>query len=106
TLSQLQTDVFTPRCAPCHNGNGTALPGVMNLSSAAATFSALVNVASLEQTTLLRIKPGDAANSYVVQKIEGAARITGSRMPLRGPFLDQATIDAVKSWINAGAANN
>jgi len=27
-------------------------------------------------------------------------------MPLGGPFLDQATIDKVKSWIASGAPNN
>jgi len=27
-------------------------------------------------------------------------------MPLGGPFLDQATIDQVKAWIDAGAQNN
>jgi len=26
-------------------------------------------------------------------------------MPLGGPFLDQATIDGVKAWIDAGAQN-
>ncbi len=55
---------------------------------------------------MLRVKPGDPANSYLVQKLEGAAGITGERMPLGGPFLDQATIDKVKSWIASGAPNN
>jgi len=63
-------------------------------------------VASVEQPALKRVAARDAANSYVVQKLEGAATITGSRMPLGGPFLDQATIDQVKAWINAGAQNN
>jgi hypothetical protein len=27
-------------------------------------------------------------------------------MPLRGPFLDQATINQVRSWISAGAQDN
>ena len=50
--------------------------------------------------------PGDAAASYLIHKLEGAPGITGGRMPLNGPFLDQATIDQVKSWINDGAPNN
>lgn len=106
TLTQLQSSVFAPRCSACHTGGGAALPASMDLTSAAATFAALVNVASVEQPALLRVKPGDSANSYVVHKIEGAAGISGSRMPLGGPFLDQATIDQVRSWIDAGAANN
>jgi hypothetical protein len=54
----------------------------------------------------MRVKPGDPANSYVIHKLEGSAGITGSRMPLGGPFLDAATIDEVRSWIAAGAAND
>jgi mono/diheme cytochrome c family protein len=106
TLAQLQSSIFTPSCSGCHSGSGTTLPGSMNLTAAATTFAALVNVASVEQPALKRVAPGDAANSYIIHKLEGAADITGSRMPLGGPFLDQATIDQVKAWINAGAANN
>jgi len=105
TLSQLQTLVFTPKCSGCHDGIGGALPGSQNLTAGNA-FANLVNVASQEQPGLLRVKPGDPANSYVIHKLEGAASISGSRMPLGGPFLDQATIDMIKSWIASGAPNN
>ena len=54
----------------------------------------------------MRVKPGDPANSYLIQKLEGTAGIQGSRMPLGGPFLDQTTIDQLKSWIVSGAPNN
>jgi mono/diheme cytochrome c family protein len=100
--------VFTPKCSGCHNGSnppGGALPGSQDLR-AGSSFASLVNVASLEQPTLMRVKPNDAANSYLIQKLEGAAGITGQRMPLGGPYLDQATIDQITSWIAAGALNN
>jgi uncharacterized protein (TIGR03118 family) len=105
TLTQIQADVFTPICSGCHNGVGTALPGVQNLT-AGHTYTSIVGVASLEMPSLMRVKPGDAANSYLIQKLEGAAGISGVRMPLGGPYLDQATIDNIKSWINGGAPNN
>jgi hypothetical protein len=110
TLTDLQTQIFTPICSGCHTGIGTALPGVQNLT-AGHTFASIVNVASIEQPTLQRIKPNDADNSYLVRKILGAAGITGSRMPLGcgtagNPCLDQATIDKVKTWVNQGALNN
>jgi uncharacterized protein (TIGR03118 family) len=108
TLSQIQTSVFTPKCSGCHNGSNPpngALPGSMNLT-AGNSFAALVNVASQQQAALMRVKPGDPANSYIIHKLEGAAGITGSRMPFGGPFLDQATIDQIKSWITSGAPNN
>jgi uncharacterized protein (TIGR03118 family) len=108
TLSQIQTAVFTPLCSGCHNGSnppGGALPGSQNLT-AGNSFAALVGVSSLEQPAVRRVKAGDPDNSYLIQKLEGAAGISGSRMPLGGPFLDQATIDQIKSWIQSGAANN
>jgi hypothetical protein len=110
TLTQLQTQIFTPICSGCHTGGGTSLPGVQNLT-AGNTFANIVNVPSIEQPSLLRIKPNDAANSYLVQKILGAPGITGSRMPFgcgsaTNPCLDQATIDLVKTWVSQGALNN
>jgi uncharacterized protein (TIGR03118 family) len=108
TLSQIQASVFTPICSGCHNGSnppGGALPGSQNLT-AGNSFAALVGVASLEQPALRRVKAGDPDNSYLIQKLEGTPGISGSRMPLGGPFLDQATIDEIKSWISSGAPNN
>ena len=104
TLTQLKSTAFAV-CSGCHTGGGTSLPASMDLHPA-QIYASIVNVASVEQPSLKRVAPGDATNSYVVQKLEGAATITGSRMPLGGPFLDQATIDQVKAWINAGAQNN
>lgn len=106
TLTQLQTNIFTPRCSSCHNGVGTVLPGSMNLTSAAATFASLVNVASEENPQLKRVLPGDPDNSYVINKLEGVNIGNTARMPFGGPFLDQATIDQVRTWISEGAQNN
>jgi uncharacterized protein (TIGR03118 family) len=110
TLTQLQTQIFTPICSGCHTGVGASLPGVQNLT-AGNTFSNVVGVASIEQPALLRIKPNDPTNSYLIQKIQGAAGITGSRMPFGcggagNPCLDQPTINMVISWVTQGALNN
>lgn len=110
TLTQLQTQIFTPICSGCHTGVGATLPGAQNLT-AGHTFASIVGVASIEQPALMRIKPNDPVNSYLVQKIAGAAGITGSRMPLGcgsapNPCLDQATIDLVRAWVTQGALNN
>jgi uncharacterized protein (TIGR03118 family) len=109
TLAQLQASLFTPRCSGCHDGSAPAggpLPGSMNLSNAAASYAALVGVASLEQPAVLRVSPGNPDASYLVRKVEGAASISGSRMPLGGPFLDTATIAQIRSWIGSGAPDN
>ena len=110
TLTQLQTQIFTPICSVCHTGAGTTLPGVQNLT-AGHTFANVVGVPSIELPALLRIKPNDPTNSYLLQKIQGAPGISGSRMPFgcgttSNPCLDQATIDLVKTWISQGALNN
>jgi uncharacterized protein (TIGR03118 family) len=108
TLSFLQTKVFTPICSGCHNGSvptSGALPASQNLT-AGNTFANIVGITSHEVPTLMRVKPGDPANSYLVQKVEGAAGISGVRMPAGGTPLDQVTIDQIKSWIAAGALNN
>jgi uncharacterized protein (TIGR03118 family) len=106
TLTELQTNFFGPICSGCHTGVGASLPGSMNLSSAAASFASLVGVASVENASFLRVKAGDAANSYIIHKLLGSADITGARMPFGGTPLTQAQIDTFSSWINAGAANN
>lgn len=105
TLTQLQTAIFTPKCSSCHDGMGTVPPGVLNLTNG-GTYKAVVNVAALEQPNLKYVVPGGPANSYLLQKLQGAAGITGAQMPLGGPYLDAATIQQVAAWISAGAPNN
>jgi hypothetical protein len=104
TLTQLKSSAFTV-CGGCHTGGGTSLPASMDLTPA-NIYASIVNVTSVEQSGLKRIKPGDPDNSYVVLKLEGAAGISGVRMPFGGPYLDQATIDQVRAWVTAGAQNN
>jgi len=107
SFAQLQTDIFSS-CTGCHSGAvpaSGALPGSMNLNSG-NSYANLVNVDSLEQPALKRVLPGNAADSYLVRKLEGTAGISGARMPQGGPFFDAATIDRLKAWINAGAPNN
>jgi len=105
TLSTLQASIFGAICATCHTGVGSTLPGVQNFTTASSTYAAAVNVASLEQSTLVRIRPYDPDNSYLVRKIEGDPTITGARMPFGGQ-LTQTQIDQIRAWAAAGAKNN
>ncbi len=105
TLESIQETVFTPTCAVsgCHTGPaGSGLPAGQDLSNVGASFASLVNVPSEQEPTLLRVDPGNADASYLVQKIEGTAA-SGSRMPLGGAPLAQASIDNIRAWIDAGA---
>jgi mono/diheme cytochrome c family protein len=102
TLQSIQDNVFTPSCSGCHTGGGAQLPGSMNLTSTAVSRAALVSVASVEVPSVMRVAPGNANNSYLVQKLEGTASV-GDRMPRFGPFLDQSTINVIRQWIDNGA---
>lgn len=102
TFTQVQAQVLTPNCNGCHVGANA--PAGLRLD-AAVSFAQLVNVASTQVPTLLRVKPGDPDNSYLVQKIDGRATV-GGRMPLGRAPLPQASIDLVRAWIAGGAQMN
>ena len=105
SLDSIQTNIFSMSCsaAGCHSGPaGPNLPSGMDLTSADASFASLVGVPSVQQPMVQRVASGDADASYLVQKLEGTAA-TGSRMPLGGPNLDQASIDTIRQWIDNGA---
>jgi hypothetical protein len=99
-FQSIQDNVFTPICSACHVG--ASAPQGLRLD-AASSYALLVGVPSSESPSLLRIKPGDPDNSYLVQKIEGLAAL-GARMPLGQAPLPQATIDAIRQWVSDGAA--
>ena len=101
SLAQLQDEIFSPICSVCHTGSGA--PRGLRLDSEENSFNFLVGVSADEVPTLLRVDPGAPDDSYIVRKIEGAADIVGSQMPLGGPPLSDQQIAMVRSWIASGA---
>jgi len=91
----------------CSSGNchGTAggRAGLALTASAAANFTALVNVQATSENFLL-VEPSNANDSYLVIKVEGR-QTAGQRMPIGGS-LDNIDITNIKNWINTGAPNN
>ena len=83
------------KCIDCHGGNGNLF-----LATGDDWANNLVAVNSFEQPSLKRVKPGDAANSYLIQKLEGAPTISGARMPFGASPLSTAQVDQIKAWIN------
>jgi hypothetical protein len=69
---------------------------------AANSYGLLVGVASAQVPSVLRVAPGNAAASYLIQKLEGTAAV-GARMPLNGTPLAQADINIIRQWITDGA---
>jgi len=104
TLPQIQATVFTPSCATvgCHTGGGAILPGVMDLSSEAASLANLVNITSIQDNGVLRVNPGNANMSYLITKLESAGAV-GAQMPLGQAPLDPAVIADIRLWIDNGA---
>ncbi len=69
---------------------------------AANSFGLLVGVPSSQVPALQRVNPGNPNESYLIQKLEGAATV-GQQMPLGAPSLPQADINVIRQWITDGA---
>ena len=99
-FDSIQANVFDQVCEHCHLG--AAAPAGLRLD-AANSYASLVGVPSVERPALRRVAPGDANNSYLIQKLEGSAGIAGQRMPAGLPPLPQSDIDIIRQWIGEGA---
>jgi hypothetical protein len=96
-------EVFQRRgctAAGCHGGGA----GGLTMTSSSGAFAALVGVASTGTGEVL-VMASDAANSYLVKKLEGTASV-GARMPFGAGALDNIDLTNIKNWINQGAKNN
>lgn len=84
----------------CH-GSGQ---GGLTMTTASVAYANLVNVVS-PNSGEVRVIPGDAANSYLVKKLEGTQSV-GAQMPLGASPLNTTDLQNIKNWINQGAKNN
>jgi hypothetical protein len=98
-FDSIQSNVFDQLCEHCHSGANA--PAGLRLD-AANSYLNLVAVPAREQPSLMRVAPGDANNSYLIQKLEGTASV-GGRMPAGLPPLPQSDIDVIRQWIGDGA---
>ncbi len=112
TLSDLTEKYFKKSCAfgGCHDSGSQE--GGLDLESA-GLHARLVNVPAADGKAgprgKLRVVPGDAANSYLLQKLEGTmARDEGNMMPdgTDEPIDPECRIRMVREWITAGALDN
>jgi methionine-rich copper-binding protein CopC len=100
-FQSIQDNVFTPICTRCHIGADA--PEGLQLDQD-HSYALLVGVPSSEVPSVLRVKPGDPTDSYLIEKLQGSAGIVGQQMPFGGPYLPQSTIDVIAQWITNGAA--
>jgi hypothetical protein len=113
TFSSIQAQIFETTdssgrraCVSCHTNVGRTPPAGLTLTHDTA-YDQLVNVVSSRKPGAVRVIPGDAENSYLVHKVEGAPDIAGVRMPFSGPpYLTDGQILILKRWIAVGAPRN
>jgi len=71
---------------------------------AGASYANLINLSSTIAPSKKRVVPGDAASSFLSQKVHGTQGATeGSTMPLVGQALSTDELAFLDAWINAGA---
>jgi methionine-rich copper-binding protein CopC len=99
-FQSIQDNVFTPICTRCHIGANA--PEGLQLDQA-HSYALLVGVPSAEVPGVLRVKPGDPTDSYLIQKLQGSSGIVGVQMPFGGPYLPQTAIAFIQQWITTGA---
>ena len=92
--------ILTGNCAGCHPPNQG-----LDLTTG-HVYANIVNVKSREAPSLLRIKPGDPANSYLYQKVTQLRPRVGVRMPKDGQPLTADEVTTLRVWIEQGASGS
>lgn len=108
----------TTACTACHTG-GASAPAGLDLS-AGVSYPNINNVNATELSSMKRIQPGNALQSYIFHKISGTqgglagcpsitscfggpSAACGGRMPCGGGPMNAASITTLQNWINSGA---
>lgn len=101
-LADVQARIFTPRCATsgCHVTGSAAFDMVLSAGLAADN---IIDVPSGQNSSFLRVEPGNSADSYLYMKVTADSRIGGDPMPNLGGPLRQADLDLLRDWIDQGA---
>ena len=95
-FSEIQAAVFTPTCATANCHAGANPRGGLNLE-AANSYAMLYQMPSTANAGIMRVEPLSAANSYLIQKLEGNG--VAVMPPPPGAPLPQADIDVIRLWI-------
>ena len=108
TLRSIEDSLFKTTCwsSRCHDNTWYA--GKLNLGRD-RSYSNMVNVPSLQDSTILRVYPGKPDSSYLIWKLEGHPNMKGRLMPVCASeelCLDRRVIEIVREWIEAGAPDN
>ena len=88
--------IWNAACTGCHGSDG-------GLSLSGDAYDRIVNVASSQNRSFMRILPGDPDNSYILRKLEGCntAGCVGGSMP-PGSRLSNPQLQQIRDWILGG----
>lgn len=107
TWTSIQAEVFDKSCATSGCHDGVTKRGDLSLD-ASDSYASLVGVNPMNRSTegsdLKRVVAGNPDKSFLLIKLVAPSPAQGKRMPLGNqPPLDEATIQAIKTWIANGA---
>jgi hypothetical protein len=114
TFSQVYADIFPlgtkAQCNYCHDRPANEISnGMLDMGHAQAdVYAAIVGTSSMSAkcgATHTVVVPGDSSTSLLFLKLQ-AAPPCGDRMPQGASPLTAASLEMVRSWIDAGAMNN
>jgi hypothetical protein len=102
TLSGSAQPIFDARCASqrCHGVERADLRLTSGVS-----YGELVNVASVQVPSLMRVLPSQPDSSYLLIKLADNPP-QGVRMPIAQPPLEPEDVAAIRDWVESGAADN
>ena len=112
-FDQINTQILGPSCAAfsvCHNAGAGTSANFLDLKT--DPYKALVGALSVNAMAkgqgMLRVKPCDSHNSFMILKLtlpQNQDPMTGygHYMPDTNPHLDPAIIQAISDWIDRGA---
>lgn len=100
TFERVQTKIFDVSCASSGCHGGSAWPDL----SAGKSYGNIVDVESSGGLPL--VYPSRPDSSYLYLKLLPDAPVSGGRMPLGGPYLDAASLEIVRAWIERGAPSD
>jgi hypothetical protein len=108
--------IFETSCAfpSCHGSSSNPQGGMYLGGDEGHVYANLVNEAATEYPSMVRVKPGDTANSFLLHRIDDdACTLPGCTsvacaelMPQYGPMLPEAQLLTVRGWIAQGALSD
>jgi hypothetical protein len=112
-FDQIRAEILSPSCANFISCHSSTSPAVNKLDLTKDPYAALVGVPAYNTQAagegLLRVKPCDPDNSFLVKKLELPLNLTDSNvgygvsMPNGNGHLTPEQIKAIRDWISRGA---